>query len=99
MAENKSCQIVVNLEPSIYAMAVQQAEAEGKAMSAYGRGLVIWDLINKGRLDKVKLGSLITGDSQAEMLKILGMVRDDDAAKASNENGNNVASLSLVSES
>lgn len=63
MPETKTNTIAVNIEPTLYALSVLEAESESKSLSGWVRALIIWKLVESGRLDKNKLAMLFTGDS------------------------------------
>ncbi len=62
MSEGKNRQIMVNIEPTFYNVLMRLLMKENKSASAYTRGLIIKDLMNRGLLTETILTAVITGD-------------------------------------
>lgn len=73
--ETKSQTIAVSVEPTLYALAALEAQTHSKPLSTYVRGLIVWDLVKSGRLDRDKLASFVSGDSVKVIADILDAVR------------------------
>lgn len=69
--ENKSCSITVTIEPSFFALVCNQAELEGKSVSGYVRGLIVWELVKNGTLDTNKLATIVSGDSVSAISRLI----------------------------
>lgn len=69
--ESKSMTIAISIEPTLYALLAQEAATENKALSAYGRSILIKFLVNSGRLDLPKLTALLSGDSSLVISQII----------------------------
>lgn len=61
--ETKTCTIAVSIEPSLYALAANEAEVDEQALSAWARGAIIEKLHRAGKLDADRAVAILSGAS------------------------------------
>lgn len=61
--EQRSIQILTNVEPSIAAAITAAADARKCSLSTYVRNVLIYHLIQTGKFSTVQLAGILTGDT------------------------------------